>query len=189
MRDMNHKSDIFPPGTLPIFPPGRSVGDRGGTGPSAEGNFHGKCKPTSSCISVKPKVVSNGQRQTHRYPSTDTLTGIVRRRSRGTLSGAPSTRLCRTLRITNEKRPVEYEHRRLGPPGSGWKEHAQGPPSSGRGSSPPGHFRTRRRGPPGATQDTFHSLSLERRRGARLATLPEATDMKSAEHKHVNQGR
>ena len=167
MRVMNHKLDIFPPGAHPIVSFGRSAGDRGGTSPPAEGNFHGRPEPPPD-----PAVL-------------ETTTGVRRR-----AHGDPSSSLrAHVIGRPERKRPVDYEHRILGPPEGGWRERAQGPPSLWIGPAPPGHFRSRRGGPPGATQDTFHSLSAERRRDARLATRPEAADMKSAGYQHVNQGR
>ena len=164
---MNHKSVIFPPGTLPIFPPGRSAGDRGGTSPPGGGNFHGRPEPPPGPAVLK--TTSGARRHARGDPSSGLRAHVIGRPER--------------------KRPVDYEHRILGPPGGGWREPAQGPPSLWIGPAPPGHFRSRRGGPPGATQDTFHSLSAERRRDARLATLPETTRQGRRKDKHVNQGR
>jgi hypothetical protein len=183
---MKLKSDIFPPGAHPIFPPGRSLGDRGGTSSPAEGNFHGRPEPPPD-----PAVweTTSRPRRRARGDPPGNEDGLVRRRCSRTLPEDSTARRAHASRRPERKRTVDYEHRILGPPGGGWRERAQGPPSLWIGPSPPGHFRSRRGGPPGATQDTFHSLSAERRRDARLATLPETTRQGRRNDKHMNQGR
>ena len=167
---MKLKSDIFPPGTHPIFPPGRSAGDRGGTSPPAEGNFHGRPEPPPHTAAPSPEP--DGLRRARGDPP-GTGDGLVRRRCSRTLPGAPPARRAPASRRTERKLTVDYEHRILGPPGGGWRQRAQGPLSSGYGPAPPGHFRTRRRGPPGAAQYPVHSLSAERRRSTQFVTRPE----------------
>ena len=205
MRVMKHKSDIFPPGAHPIVSFGRSAGDRGGTSPPAEGNFHGKPEPPPGPTVLE--TASGARRRARGDPSSGLRAHVIGRPERkrpvdyehrilGPPGGGwreraqgPPIPNGRDPTLPERKRPVDYEHRILGPPDGGWRERAQGPPSLWIGPAPPGHFRSRRGGPPGATQDTFHSLSAERRRDARLATLPETTRQGRRKDKHVNQGR
>ena len=185
MRSMNYKSDIFPPGTLPISPLGRSAGDRGGTSPPEEVNFHGKPEPPP--LTAIPVMERDGRLQTRGDPP-GTVDEGVRTRSRRTLPGAPPARLANAFKSPERKRTVDYEHRSISPPGGGWRQLAHGSPSIWIGPAPPGGFRSRRRGPPGSTKDTFHSHSAGRWRGSRLVSHPE-THGKDAVMNNTNQGR
>ena len=154
-----HKLEAFPPGTLPIFPPGRSAGDRGGTGSPMAECFHGRPEPPP--LSAIPEMERDVWQQARGDPP-GTGYGGARTRCRRTLPGAPHARLANASKPPERKRTVDYEHRPLSPPGGGMRERAHGPPSTWIGPAPPGGFKSSRRGPPKATKDTFHSLSAGR---------------------------
>ena len=168
-----------------IFPPGSSSGGRGGTGPPAEVNFHGNPEPPP--LPAIPEMERNGRLQTRGDPP-GTVDEGVRTRSKRSLSGSPTARLANASKRPERKRTVDYEHRPLSPPGGGWREHAQDPPSSWAGSIPPGHNIPPWGDPPGAPQDSSHSLSAGRQRCKCFAAQLE-THGKDAVMNNANQGR
>ena len=144
---------IFPLGTLSIFPPGMSAGDRGGTVQPVEGNFHGK--PESPPLPAILEKAPHMSPYACCDPSED-ADGLVRRWiKKRALLGVPPDWLVHAIIHTYKKQPVEYEHRPLSPPGGGLREHAQGPPSSWTGPIPPGHTRSPWREPPGGRNIQF----------------------------------
>ena len=188
MRGMNYKSDIFPPGPRLIFPPGRPAGDHlGGTSPSGEGDFHGKPEHLSQ-PNAPDASVPHGQGQILGDSWSITRIGFARSHCWRMFPGALPTGRYDALKSQDRKRPVDYEHRPLGPPGGGRRQPLRSDPFTWIGPAPPGGFRSCRRGPPGASPYKFNSLSAGRWRDSALVTQPE-THGKDAVMNNTNQGR